>query len=235
MRRRNQCPAEQKTQIVLEVLREEQTVNEISARYGVHLNMLSRWKQEFLERAPEVFKRGLSDSEKELRAEKEHVSQLERKVGQLTYEVDWLKEKSVNTMELKERQRVVERDIAITVKRQAELLNVNRTSVYRTSGHVPVVKDAELALMDLIDRTHTDHPTWGYRSLTSILRAEHGHLVNRKKVRRIMRDMGLYAIYPQPNLSKRYHAEHKRPYLLRKVDIVRADQVWGVDITYLHL
>ena len=91
MKRKNQYSAEQKTQIVLEVLREEHTVNEISVKYGVHPHMLSRWKQEFLERAPEVFKRGLSDSEKELRAEKEHVAQLERKVGQLTYEVDWLK------------------------------------------------------------------------------------------------------------------------------------------------
>jgi putative transposase len=89
--------------------------------------------------------------------------------------------------------------------------------------------------MRLIDRYHTDHPTWGYRTVTSVLRAEHGLIVNRKKVRRLMRDMGIYTIYPKPNLSKRYHAEHIRPYLLRKLGIVKPDQVWGVDITYLHL
>ena len=94
MSKRNQYTAEQKTSIVLEVLREEQTVSEIAAKYGVHPNMLSRWKQEFLERVPEVFKRGMSDAEKELREEKERVAQLERKVGQLTYEVDFLKKKS---------------------------------------------------------------------------------------------------------------------------------------------
>jgi putative transposase len=94
MSKRNQYSGEQKTNIVLEMLREEQTVNEIAAKYGVHPNMLSRWKQEFLERAPEIFKRGMSDAEKHLREEKEHVAQLERKVGQLTYEVDWLKKKS---------------------------------------------------------------------------------------------------------------------------------------------
>ena len=101
MARRNQYSGEEKTKIVLEVLREEQTVSEISVKYGVHPNMLSRWKQEFLEHAPEAFRRGLSDTEKQLRAEKEHVSQLERKVGQLTYEVDWLKKKSAEFYGLK--------------------------------------------------------------------------------------------------------------------------------------
>ena len=94
MSKRQQYSSETKLKVVLEVLREEQTVNEIAARYGIHPNMLSRWKQEFLEKAPEVFKRGMSDAEKELREEREHVASLERKVGQLTYEVDWMKKKS---------------------------------------------------------------------------------------------------------------------------------------------
>lgn len=94
MGKRNQYNPETKVMAVMEVLREEQTVNEIAAKYGVHPNMLSRWKQEFLEKAPEIFKRGKTDAEKELRQEQEHVAQLERKVGQLSYEVDWLKKKS---------------------------------------------------------------------------------------------------------------------------------------------
>ena len=94
MNKRKQYSAEQKINIVLEVLREERTVSETAAKYSVHANMLSRWKQEFLERAPEIFKRGMSDSEKQLREEQERVAHLERKVGQLTYEVDWLKKKS---------------------------------------------------------------------------------------------------------------------------------------------
>lgn len=59
--------------------------------------------------------------------------------------------------------------------------------------------------------------------------------INPKRVRRMMRDMGIYAIYPKPNLSKRYHAAHIRPYLLRRLSITRVDQVWGVDITYLPM
>lgn len=94
MSKRKQYSPEVKLSAVLEVLREEQTVNEIAAKYEVHPNMLSRWKQEFLEKAPEVFKRGKSSTEKELEQERAHVAQLERKVGQLTYDVDFLKKKS---------------------------------------------------------------------------------------------------------------------------------------------
>ena len=93
MKQRNQYTAEFKTQVVLEVLREEGTVNEIAARHGVNPVMLSRWKAEFLERAADVFKKGPTDTDKELDQERCHVADLERKVGQLTYEVDWLKKK----------------------------------------------------------------------------------------------------------------------------------------------
>lgn len=94
MNKRNQYTSEFKTKIVLEVLREEFTVNEIAAKYELNPVMIGRWKAEFLERVPDVFKRSASSTEKELGAEKARVAQLERKVGQLTYEVDWLKKKS---------------------------------------------------------------------------------------------------------------------------------------------
>ncbi|KUK52316.1 MAG: Transposase protein [Desulfotomaculum sp. 46_296] len=81
MNKRNHYSAEYKTKVVLEVLREEATLNEIAAKYGISPVMLSRWKQEFLERAPGVFKKGTSDAEKELEKERQRVSDLERKVG----------------------------------------------------------------------------------------------------------------------------------------------------------
>ena len=91
--KRHQYTPEFKSKAVLEVLREEGTVNEIAAKYGVNPVMLGRWKAEFLERAAGVFKKGPSEAEKELEEERKHVADLERKVGQLTYEVDWLKKK----------------------------------------------------------------------------------------------------------------------------------------------
>ena len=122
----------------------------------------------------------------------------------------------------------------ITVKRQAELLEVNRSSVYRKHP-VKTISDEELFIMRLIDEIHTAEPTWGYRTITTILRRDHGLLINKKRARRIMRDMGIYAIYPKPNLSKRYHSQYIRPYLLRNLEINRPNQVWGVDITYIRM
>lgn len=122
----------------------------------------------------------------------------------------------------------------ITVKRQTELLNINRTSVYRKPVE-PVVCEQNLRIMHWIDEIHTNEPTWGYRTITFILRRDYGLIINRKKVRRLMRDMGIYALYPKPNISKRYHAQYVRPYLLRNHEITRPNQVWGIDITYIRM
>ena len=89
--------------------------------------------------------------------------------------------------------------------------------------------------MHKIDELHTGHPTWGYRLLTKVICRDLKVTVNRKKIRRMMRDMGIYTIYPKPNLSKRYHAKYKRPYLLRNLNITHPDQVWGIDITYIRM
>lgn len=126
-------------------------------------------------------------------------------------------------------------DTNINIKRQAELLSINRTSVYRQPPDQKPISNEDLFVMRRIDEIHTAHPTWGYRTITKILRRDDKLIINRKKVRRMMRDMGIYTIYPKPNLSKRYHAQYVRPYLLRKLSIDHPDQVWGVDITYIRM
>jgi putative transposase len=91
-----------------------------------------------------------------------------------------------------------------------------------------------IQLMHEIDKLYTKRPFFGYRRITAKLQ-EQGWDVNRKRVRRLMRLMGIYAIYPQPNLSKRFHAQYVRPYLLRGLNIDRPNHVWGIDITYLRM
>ena len=88
--------------------------------------------------------------------------------------------------------------------------------------------------MKLIDQIHTDFPTWGYRKIAAYIRNLGIH-ANRKRIRRLMRKMDVYAFYPGPNLSKLLHAKYRMPYLLRNLKIERPDQVWGVDITYLPM
>jgi transposase len=94
MEKRNRYTPEFKTKVVLEVLKEEQTINEIAGKYEVSPIMISRWKAEFLERASMVFEKKTSEADKmkkEYESKQEH---LEKLVGQLTVEVDWLKKKS---------------------------------------------------------------------------------------------------------------------------------------------
>jgi putative transposase len=111
------------------------------------------------------------------------------------------------------------------------LLGLNRSSLY----YQPAGETAEdLRLMRLIDREYTAHPFYGSRRLTAWL-ARQGEAVNRKRVQRLLRLMGLEAIYPKPKLSAAGRGHRVYPYLLRNVSIERPDQVWSADITYVPL
>jgi putative transposase len=117
------------------------------------------------------------------------------------------------------------------VRRQCQLLGLNRSSLYYQVAEETV---ENLRLMRLIDEEYTAHPFQGSRRLTKWL-VEQGEAVNRKRVQRLMRLMGLEAIYPKPKLSVAGPGHRIYPYLLRNVSIERADQVWSTDITYVRL
>jgi putative transposase len=119
----------------------------------------------------------------------------------------------------------------LSVSRQCELLGLARSSFY----YEPAIETAEnLALMRLIDEHYTACPFYGSRRWTAWLQRQ-GHQVNRKRVQRLMRLMGIEAIYPKPNLSAPDRQHKVYPYLLRDVPIARPDQVWSADITYVPL
>ena len=119
----------------------------------------------------------------------------------------------------------------MSIGRQCELLGLARSSFY----YEPAVETAaNLSLMRLIDRQYTDYPFYGSRRMTAWLQVA-GHAVNRKRVQRLMRRMGLEAVYPKPKLSAAGQGHKVFPYLLRGVTIGRVDQVWSTDITYVPL
>lgn len=119
----------------------------------------------------------------------------------------------------------------LPIVRQCELLGMARSSFY----YQPAQESEEnLVIMRLIDEIYTDHPYFGARRMAVKLR-EKGHLVNRKRVARLMRRMGLRAIYPKPRLSDPNKQHPKYPYLLRGMEIDRPDQVWSTDITYIRM
>lgn len=117
------------------------------------------------------------------------------------------------------------------MKAQAELLGLNRSSLY----YKPVEpSEDELALKRRIDEIYTECPFYGSRRITAILHRE-GLQVNRKAVQRHMREMGIAGICPGPNLSRRNQEHQVFPYLLRGLQITGPNHVWGIDITYIRL
>jgi putative transposase len=128
---------------------------------------------------------------------------------------------------------LVERDHeTISIRRQCDLLGVNRASLY----YKPLGESEEnLCLMRLIDEQYTKTPFFGSRRMAAWLRENKKRAVNRKRVARLMEVMGLEAIYPKPKLSQRGEGHKIYPYLLKDVNIERVNQVWSTDITYIRM
>jgi putative transposase len=114
---------------------------------------------------------------------------------------------------------------------QCELLGLNRSTWYDRAAEPSALN---LELMRRLDEEYTVHPFYGSRRMTAVLRRS-GHAVNRKHVLRLMRQMGLAAIYPKPGLSRPDPDHRVYPYLLRGVPVTGPDHVWSTDITYIRL
>ena len=126
---------------------------------------------------------------------------------------------------------MINREHALPVKRQAELVGISRGSVCYLPRAVPA---AELALMRRMDELHLNHPYAGSRLLRDLLQRE-GVRVGRKHVCTLMRRMGIEALYRRPGTSKPYPGHAIYPYLLRHLTIDRANQVWALDTTYVAM
>src|SRR5699024_5139166 len=131
-----------------------------------------------------------------------------------------------------ERKEMVDwQDPNVPIAQQADLLSINRSSLY----YKPVQPSSEeVAIKHRIDEVYTKFPYFGSRRIAKKLQQE-GVNINRKRVQRHMREMGIQAIYPGPNLSKRNLEHRTYPYLLKGVTINRPNQVWSIDITYIRL
>ena len=125
---------------------------------------------------------------------------------------------------------MVDRSHPLPVSRQCALLDLPRSTFYHVARPVT---DEELELMALIDRCHLKRPFYGSRRIRDWLEDE-GYPVNRKRVRRLMRTMGLAALYPKRNLSRANQAHKIYPYLLRDLVIDRPNQAWATDITFVR-
>jgi putative transposase len=132
---------------------------------------------------------------------------------------------------VKERRAMIEPNAELSIRRQCDLLGINRSGLY----YEPAATSAEeLALMRRIDELHLEYPFYGSRKIARVLATE-GRVTNRKCVQRLMRTMGLEAMAPKPNTSRAAPEHPTYPYLLRNLKIDRVNQVWASDITYIPL
>ncbi len=126
---------------------------------------------------------------------------------------------------------MIDRKHDLSISAQAKLLGISRGTVY----YLPrPVSDADLALMRRIDELHLQHPFMGARMLRDQLAREGVH-VGRRHLRTLMQRMGIEALAPQPGTSKAAPGNKIYPYLLRKLSIIRANQVWALDTTYIPM
>ncbi len=178
------------------------------------------------------------DQMKRLETERREKEACQRKIGQLAMQIDWLEKicgiaraglsKKVALLQSHpgrtERKGLSERCVA-------SLPGVSRSAAYHKE--TPTSAD-ELGAKGLIDRIRTGNLAWGSRQIRSQLRHA-GHRIGRRKVQRYMKDMGIHATCPKPNLSCKAHGAQVVPYLLRNVEITRPNQAWSTDITYIPM
>lgn len=118
----------------------------------------------------------------------------------------------------------------IPVVEQAALLGINRTSLYYSPHPEPLYKQRD---RDLVETWYEKHPFFGYRKLSEIIKQQDGITINKKRVLKYMRQLGISAICPGPNLSRRNQKDAVRPYLLRGLKAEHSNHIWGIDITYI--
>lgn len=135
-------------------------------------------------------------------------------------------------MGIQKKKRLIETEHSfLSIEKQCELLGLSRSTFYYKSCRE---SEGNLALMRTMDELYLDDPTKGARLLQQDV-LEKGFLVNLKRVRRLMKKMGLEAIYPKPNLSKSSLEHEKYPYLIKKEEIKDCNQAWASDITYIPM
>lgn len=224
-----------KTRLVLEVLREEKTLNEIASENNINPKNLQNWKKLFLENAEVAMEpaRAVKEYKDEVAKLKAEVGEYAKKVGQLTLEKEWAvgKLKSLDSSYKKE---LIDRDDEkiLSVLNQCSLIDYNRSNLY----YAPMVNLAKDAIKKHIEKVFEEIPSYGYIKVYHQL-LEDGFSVSPNTVLAYRKELGLKAVLavrpPNTSWADKQHPKHS--YKLRGLDIVRANQVWSTDITYIKI
>jgi putative transposase len=225
---------ELKTRLVLEVLKNEQTLNEIASAHNILPKNLQNWKAIFLANAeiamePAKAVKEYKDKIIELEAKNDNYAKV---VGKMTVELEWAMGK-LKSLDLYDKKIIIESELTtIPVSRQCELINLNRSSLY----YEPVINETKILLKKHIDTIFEQTPVYGYLKVHQQL-LEDGYDVCANTVAAYRKEADLKAVLAvrQISLTSPDKQHPKFSYKLRGLDIKRANQVWSTDITYIKI
>lgn len=226
--------AEFKTKIVLELLESELTINQIASKHNITVKSIQNWKKQFLENASLAF--DVAGATKTYRDEiedlKQENEQLAKALGKATVRADFAEGK-LKSLDLSNKKTLIDsKHESLTISEQCEILNISRSSYY----YEPVSLDTQdIKILHKIDEIYTDASFYGYRRIHMQLK-EYGFNIGVNRVLKYMNILGIQAIFPKKRrLTSIKNHEHKiYPYLLKNIEINRANQVWSADITYIR-
>lgn len=223
-----------KTKVVLEVLKNEQSIGEIATKYNIIPRNITNWKKQFLENASLAFDKSnvVKEYKNEIEELKSKNDEYAKVVGKMTVERDWLSGK-LNSLDLSIKKTLVESKLeTISITRQCELLNINRSSLY----YEPIINEKEKNIKEHIVKIHEEIPIYGYLKVHQQL-LEDGFDVSPNTVHKYRQELGLRAILavkkPNTSLGNQQHPIYS--YKLKDIDITQANQVWSTDITYIPI
>jgi len=237
--------AEQKTKIVLEMLKEEMTTSQLASKYGVTSQSLGKWKQQFLENASLAFDVGgatkaYKDEIEELKSENE---QLAKALGKATVKAEWAAGK-LKSLDLNDRKSLIEsKHQKLSISEQCELVGVSRSSYYYKAV---AMSQEDIKILHKIDEIATDNSEYGYRLIHAQLK-EDGYSIGKNRVLKYMGVLGIQAVYPtKKRVTSIKHPEHKiYEYLLKQywtqdgrkksIYVPNPNEVWSGDITYIRI
>ena len=234
-KKRTTYSIELKTKLVLELLKEEKTLIEISSENNITPNNLKNWKKVFLENAemamePSKAVKEYKDENAKLRLE---VGEYAKKVGQLTLEKDWAVGK-LKGLDLSNKKELIETEHKkLSIVKQCELINLSRSVLY----YEPTINENKLAIKENIKAIFEEIPIYGAKKVHCQLK-ENGFSVCLNTVTTYRKELGFRAIIAvrDPMSLTQANIQHpKHSYKLRGVDINRANQVWSTDITYIKI
>ncbi len=224
-----------KTRLVLEVLKEEKTLNEIASTNNINPKNLQNWKKIFLENAEVAMEpaKAVKEYKDEVAKLKVEVDEYAKKVGQLTLEKDWAVGK-LSSLDSSFKKELIDTSSnkTISVIKQCKLIKFNRSNLF----YIPMINPIKQTIKNEIVKIFEEIPCYGYLKVHQEL-LERGHRVCINTVREYRKQLCLKAVLAvrPPNTSWADKQHPKYSYKIRGLDIVRSNQVWSTDITYIKI